>query len=371
MQIFLSYASEQRDAAEPIAFALRARGHDVFLDRDDLAGGAEYYERIESEIRASDLMVFLVSPQSVTPGRYTLTELEIARQHWRSPNRRLLPVKIAPTDMAAIPAYVRAVSILEPKGSAPAETASAVDRLRGLEYALHVALSLALVGLACGLLSYFSYTPAGHAIRDTTQWGLSFRVPAPEVGFLFGLPIGLGAWLWGVRRWWAFVIPFLVVASCYWATVPQISTYTRYVGSGEPNDPLLQQQKFSEVVEKIKASHALNAAETAVLEEVRQDTIASNIKFKRAGVAWMIGLVLAGGTMVSLALILPAFRSIFRWLVVGGVGGAVSSLVTFFVLSGEVHFSNWQAVGLMTLWLVVFSALVGYWLARGRTSVSG
>ena len=38
MQIFLSYASEDKAVAEPIAFSLRARGHKVFLDRDDLVG---------------------------------------------------------------------------------------------------------------------------------------------------------------------------------------------------------------------------------------------------------------------------------------------------------------------------------------------
>jgi len=37
MNIFLSYASEDRDTAQAVALALRAQGHDVFFDREDLA----------------------------------------------------------------------------------------------------------------------------------------------------------------------------------------------------------------------------------------------------------------------------------------------------------------------------------------------
>jgi hypothetical protein len=58
MQIFLSYAREQRAIAEPIAFALRARGHEVFLDRDTLPAGRSFEESIEKAIRQSDLLVF-------------------------------------------------------------------------------------------------------------------------------------------------------------------------------------------------------------------------------------------------------------------------------------------------------------------------
>ena len=47
MKIFLSYASEQKDHAERIAFSLRQRVHVVFLDRDDLPPGSSYDDKIE------------------------------------------------------------------------------------------------------------------------------------------------------------------------------------------------------------------------------------------------------------------------------------------------------------------------------------
>jgi hypothetical protein len=66
----------------------------------------------------------------VAPGSYALAELSIAKQHWRHPGGRVLPVKVAPVAKEAIPAYLRAVTILEPQGDVVAETVAAVDAFR-------------------------------------------------------------------------------------------------------------------------------------------------------------------------------------------------------------------------------------------------
>ena len=58
MNIFLSYASEDRDTAQAVALALRAQGHDMFFDREDLAPDDEYNARIRHAIdplRRTDL----------------------------------------------------------------------------------------------------------------------------------------------------------------------------------------------------------------------------------------------------------------------------------------------------------------------------
>ncbi len=127
MQIFLSYASEDKAVAEPIAFSLRARGHKVFLDRDDLPAGGEYDQKIEQAVAQSGLFVFLISPQSVGKGRFTLSELEFARRKWLKPDGHVLPVMVAPTTMADVPSFLKSVTILEPKGNVAAEVASAVE----------------------------------------------------------------------------------------------------------------------------------------------------------------------------------------------------------------------------------------------------
>ena len=156
MDIFISYASEQRANAEEIALALRAEGHRPFFDRTALPEGEAYNARIREAVRDCDLFLFLVSPESISAGRYTLTELGFAEEKWRSPAGRVLPVMVRPTDSAAVPAYLRAVVILRPAGNVPAEVVAAVERLskpawrRALRrYAIPLA-AVALIGVGVG-----------------------------------------------------------------------------------------------------------------------------------------------------------------------------------------------------------------------------
>src|SRR5690606_10141569 len=97
MRIFVSYASDDCDAAALVAESIKARGHKVFFDRADLPPGGSYEEQIEAAIRASSLMVFLVSPDSVAPGRFTRTELKFAERTWKSAKNRVVPVMLRPT----------------------------------------------------------------------------------------------------------------------------------------------------------------------------------------------------------------------------------------------------------------------------------
>ena len=150
MNIFLSYASEQAAIAESIEVALSGEGHDVFRDRSDLPSGEAYHARIREAIAASDLFVFLVSPEAVSAGRYTLTELELAREKWRNPSGRVLPVIVAPTPRGSIPTFLNGVTSLSPAGNMPASVAAAVASLGrpGMRGALRpwvAVLALALV----------------------------------------------------------------------------------------------------------------------------------------------------------------------------------------------------------------------------------
>jgi TIR domain len=296
MQVFLSYASEQRSLAEPLALALRDRGHDVFFDKDDLPPGKSYGAQIEAGIRGSDLAIFLISPESVTPGRYTLSEIEFARRQWRSASRRILPVMISPTDKDRIPAYLKTVTILEPKGNMVAEVAAAVEDLRGIEYSIFVALRLGALALAVGLLSYFSFQESGEAILRTSAIPGIGSVPAPEVGFLFGFPIGFAAWQWGVRRWWAFVIPIIIVAACYFVSAPEISRHTLQLQRTQEKDST--RAKFQEIISKVNDS--LSETDKAFLIQVRDEIIGLNTTMGRIGAGLAIGMLMALGTMVSL-----------------------------------------------------------------------
>ena len=99
-----------------------------FFLKDTLPVAESFDERIEKAVDAADLLIFLVSPQSIARGNYTLTELAYARAKWPNPSGRVLPVMVAPTEMDKVPAYLRTVGILDPEGNIAAETAAHVDK---------------------------------------------------------------------------------------------------------------------------------------------------------------------------------------------------------------------------------------------------
>jgi len=129
VNIFLSHSSAQKDIAEGICFALQAAGHDVFFDREDLPSGQSYDKRIAEAIDGCELFVFLISPESVKKRHYALTELKVARRKWDNPSGRVLPVMVVPTPLENVPAYLKAVTILEPEGNLAAEVVMAVAEL--------------------------------------------------------------------------------------------------------------------------------------------------------------------------------------------------------------------------------------------------
>lgn len=131
MKIFISYASEERPTADELAVRLRTEGHTVFLDQDNLPEGEGYDARIRAAIASCDLFLFLVSPLSIQPGRYTITELKFAREQFPNPKGRVLPVMIKPTPFGDIPPYLSAITLLQPQGNLVAETVAQVDRLLG------------------------------------------------------------------------------------------------------------------------------------------------------------------------------------------------------------------------------------------------
>jgi TIR domain len=129
MKVFLSYASEDRQIAEEIQLALTGAGHNVFFDRESLAPAGEFHSRLRSAIDEANVMVFLISPPALTPGSYTLSELKFARERWPHPKGCVIPVLVRPLDWAAIPSYLRTVTVLQPEGNTAAEVVAALDRM--------------------------------------------------------------------------------------------------------------------------------------------------------------------------------------------------------------------------------------------------
>jgi hypothetical protein len=140
LRVFLSHASEQTDLAAKLNEKLRARGAEVFFDRDDgsLPSGESYDDRIRNAILACDVFVILVSPESMTPGHYTLTELGYARERWSNPAGRVLPVFVPQPPSASYarlsfdhvdPYLTQGVTVFSPSGDFSTDTANEVFKL--------------------------------------------------------------------------------------------------------------------------------------------------------------------------------------------------------------------------------------------------
>jgi len=123
MKVFLSYAREQSEIAMEVHSSLLVRDFDIFFDRSTLEAGMEYDKTIQKEIEECDLFVFLISPNSVDKGSYTLTELGVMKEKWKNPSGKVLPVMVVPTDYSKIDAYLKAVTVLHPQGNIAAEVA--------------------------------------------------------------------------------------------------------------------------------------------------------------------------------------------------------------------------------------------------------
>jgi TIR domain-containing protein len=130
MRIFLSHASEEHADADRLAIALRTRQHKVFLDSNDLPPAGDYQSRIERAIKECNLFCFLISSSSISSGRFTMSELALARRRWPDPAGRVLPIMIHDVPISSVPPYLRHVSILKPQGDLVADALRAIQELQ-------------------------------------------------------------------------------------------------------------------------------------------------------------------------------------------------------------------------------------------------
>src|SRR5262245_29582845 len=89
LKLFISYSRRDMTAAHARVAALESEGCEVTLDRRDLTDGEEWQKELGDFIRASDTVVWLVSPDSVA-SKWCNWELgEVGRL-----NKRLVPIRI-------------------------------------------------------------------------------------------------------------------------------------------------------------------------------------------------------------------------------------------------------------------------------------
>jgi len=87
--VFLSYASQDTEAAQKICEALRATGIEVFLDQSELRGGDVWDERIRREIHDCALFIPVISANTASRHEgYFRLEWDLADQRSHMMARR-------------------------------------------------------------------------------------------------------------------------------------------------------------------------------------------------------------------------------------------------------------------------------------------
>lgn len=301
MRIFLTYASEQKASAEAIAFSLRGRGHHVFLDKDDLPPGQNYEVQIENAISQSDYLLFLISPQSVSPGRFTLTELELARRKWRHPDGHILPIMVVPTEMRDVPEFLRAVTILEPKGNLAAETAAHVKET-DQHKVRNLLLYFAAAGAISGVLSTYAtdIVPSIRFPGGTNIWHGIFFGMALAIVFYWRLQtplIRLAVLLVGVQAAWQIAMTTYNAATAdvekpYNRPITQLQPHTTAIrvaqaATGNVFSDAGPSWRFAQAADGTDAAAADAATDTPAEETVSSDEYRSQI-------ASFLPLVIAG-----------------------------------------------------------------------------
>ena len=186
MRVFLSYSSSDRTLVEPIYLALRAQGHTVFFDRADLPAGEEYDARIRQSIEKSQLVLFMVSPDSLDPGSYTLTELAIAQKTWGHPAGRVLPVILRPISLERIPPYLKSVTLLEPEGDLTASVADQVYRIAQARRRARLKSAAAVLVAAIVCAGAYAYWMFRDPAAEITGNDGAIAVVVPAGNFVMG-----------------------------------------------------------------------------------------------------------------------------------------------------------------------------------------
>jgi hypothetical protein len=123
MRLFVSYAREDRTDVDALVADLQHLGHDVWFD-EQLLGGSDWWAEILSRIRAADVFVFALSPSSVS-SIACLTELE----YGNDTDRRLLPVMVRSTSLAALPAALVHAQYVDYSSTGSRDLAAALVRM--------------------------------------------------------------------------------------------------------------------------------------------------------------------------------------------------------------------------------------------------
>jgi hypothetical protein len=116
--VFLSYSWADRERVMPIYERLKQAGLDVWIDRDQLRGGADWEETIRHEmLKCRRIVIFLSN--ALNDGGFFLAELGLSRAVAKDRVKRgtfLIPVRLEACSIPMILSQWNAIDLFEPDG---------------------------------------------------------------------------------------------------------------------------------------------------------------------------------------------------------------------------------------------------------------
>ena len=103
MKVFVSYARDDKPAADHVVARLAEIDHQPWAD-ERLSGGQRWWDVILVAIQQADVVVIILSPASLASQACRLERDYAARL-----GKNLLPVKVAPISVSALPADLSSV----------------------------------------------------------------------------------------------------------------------------------------------------------------------------------------------------------------------------------------------------------------------
>ena len=177
--VFLSYASQDGEAARRICDALRAAGIEVWFDRSELRGGDVWDQKIRQQIRDCALFIAIISANTASrlEGYFRLEwDLADQRTHMMARNRAfIVPVSVDATANAGsdVPdSFLRAQWTRLIDGNTPPAFAEQVSRLLSLDHGhpstevMHGARSRQRANPALLLIAALAVMGVGYLVLD-------------------------------------------------------------------------------------------------------------------------------------------------------------------------------------------------------------
>lgn len=121
-RVFISYSRKDMAFADRIDAALKARGFEILIDREEIYAFENWWKRIQALIGGADTVIFVLSPEAV---KSDVALKEVA--HAASLNKRFAPIVCRRVEDAAVPEALRRLNFIF--FDDPEQFKSSIDRL--------------------------------------------------------------------------------------------------------------------------------------------------------------------------------------------------------------------------------------------------